>query len=491
MKEKLISFFKEKELLVSPEALDEILKQKNPLELAQNLAEQTENFCIELTDVQKAITPEQRDTKVVVEGKSTKAAASEIESRVKVFEDFDVTGKSSSSGQVEDFVGLFNDRFERLSKILKNRGKAVRDIDTLKKKSNGGEERVIGMVSNIKVTKNGHKLVTFEDTTGTLNVLIPAGDRRLMEESQSLVPDEVLAIDGVLRKDLFIARALHFPDIPAREPRRADEEVYLAMISDTHVGSKLFLRENFKKFINWINGKEGKAKQREIASKVKYLTIAGDLVDGVGIYPGQEDELETEDIFQQYEELGELLSQIPEYIEIVAIPGNHDATRIAEPQPAIDPALLGKLVDLPNFRCIGSPGYVSLHGVEVLLYHGASIHNMVPHITSATYDKPEETIKAWLRKRHLHPIYGEKPPICPEKKDYLVMERVPDVLHVGDVHKNAYINYRGVLGVNSGTWQAITPYQIKQGHTPTPCILPVLNLQSGKLNILHFEGGAT
>lgn len=113
---------------------------------------------------------------------------------------------------------------------------------------------------------------------------------------------------------------------------------------------------------------------------------------------------------------------------------------------------------------------------------------MVPHIQNATYENPGETIKEWLRKRHLHPVYGEKPPICPEKRDYLVIERVPDVLHVGDVHKNAYVNYRGVIGVNSGTWQSITPFQIKQGHTPTPCILPVLNLQSGKLNILHFEG---
>ena len=259
------------------------------------------------------------------------------------------------------------------------------------------------------------------------------------------------------------------------------------MLSDLHVGSKYFLKQNFQKFLEWINGRS--ARHRELAGKIKYITIAGDLVDGVGIYPTQEEELETDDIFQQYEQLGELLSEIPEYIEIIAIPGNHDATRTAEPQPAIDPSLLGKLVDLPNFRCLGSPSYVSLHGVEFMLYHGASIHSMVPHILEANYNQPEITIREWLRKRHLHPVYGEKPPLSPEKRDYLVIERVPDVLHVGDVHRNGYLNYRGVIGVNSGTWQGITPFQLKQGHSPTPCILPLLNLQTGKLHILHFEKG--
>jgi DNA polymerase II small subunit/DNA polymerase delta subunit B len=49
------------------------------------------------------------------------------------------------------------------------------------------------------------------------------------------------------------------------------------------------------------------------------------------------------------------------------------------------------------------------------------------------------------------------------------------------------VNYRNIFGVNAGCWQAATPYQIKLGHHPTPCILPVVNLQTGKLSVVHFD----
>lgn len=489
MKEQLILFFKEKELLASPEALEALLKKEDPLAIAKEIAEKTDKLFIELSDIEKPVKTETAKRESMVVKSAFKPKAREIDARIKEFDEYNVTGNSTSSGNIGDFFDMFRDRFKRLSNILKERGVAVNDIETMKKKKPEGVTRVIGMVNGIRTTKNGHRFLVLEDLTGSLNALILASNSPLMRESYRIIPDEVIAVEGKLSRDLFLVNHVYFPEIPAREPHRAEEEVYLAMISDTHVGSKLFLRKNFQKFLNWLNGKEGSEKQKEMVGKIKYITIAGDLVDGIGVYPGQEDELETENIYEQYQKLSTLLSQIPDYIEMIAIPGNHDSVRVAEPQPAIPKDFLGELADLPNFRCLGNPGYVSLHGVEVLLYHGASIHSMVPHVVDATYDKPEKTINEWLKRRHLHPVYGEKPPICPEKRDYLVIDRIPDILHAGDVHKNGYTTYRGVLGINSGTWQSITPYQIKQGHTPTPSILPLVNLYSGKLSIIHFEGG--
>lgn len=491
MKDQLVSFLNEKEVLVSPEALEAILKDKEPLKLAEKLV-QGNNFFVNLSDVQKITVkkPEpQKKPKEQVKNKTFHAPAKDIEPQIKEYKEYNVTGESTSKGQAEDFVALFNDRFEKLSEKVRNRGQTERDIATLKKRGKEGEVRVVGMVDHIKTTKNGHRFMIIEDQTDSLNALILERNKQLIKESYNIIPDEVIALEGKLSKDLFIVNKVYFPEIPARKPNRAKEEVYLAMISDTHIGSKLFLEKKFKKFLSWLNGKEGNEKHKRLAGKVKYLTIAGDLVDGVGVYPGQEEELTTENIFEQYERLAELLQEVPEHIEIVAIPGNHDATRIAEPQPCMVPEVLKPLTDLGNFRCLGNPGYVSLHGVEILMYHGASIHSMVPHIKDSTYEKPGKTIQEWLKRRHLHPVYGEKPPICPEKKDYMVIERVPDILHAGDVHKNDYVTYRGVLGVNSGTWQDITPFQIKQGHHPTPCILPIVNLKTGKLSVMHFEEG--
>ena len=39
---------------------------------------------------------------------------------------------------------------------------------------------------------------------------------------------------------------------------------------------------------------------REIASHVKYCLVAGDVVDGVGVFPGQALELNIRDVHKQY-----------------------------------------------------------------------------------------------------------------------------------------------------------------------------------------------
>lgn len=478
MKDEIIRYFREREKLVTPDALELILKDQDPLALAKDALSRTEGAWI----TEESLKP--KPPEVVVERATAfKAPAEDIKPQLRVFDECDVTGKSTSEGKVEDFIELFRDRFRRLSHIIKERGPAVRDIETLKARRYPDAIRVIGMVQTIKTTKNEHRIIEMEDETGTLTVLIPKSDQKLIRESQDVIPDEVIAVDGRLSRDLFIAKTLIRPDIAMHSPRRADEDVCVAMISDTHVGSKLFMRKNFERFLAWLNG----AGNSELAGKIKYLTIAGDLVDGVGIYPEQEGELLNNDIFSQYKELHSLLEQVPDHIQIIAIPGNHDAVRVADPQPQISDEVLGPLADMDNFHMTSSPGYVSLHGVEMLLYHGASIHSIVPHVAELGYEAPEKVVVEYLKRRHVHPVYGERPPITPEHKDYCVIDRVPDFMQVADIHKNGYVSYKGVLGVNAGCWQSVTPYQIKQGHHPTPCILPVISLMTGKLSVVHFD----
>ena len=483
MKEKVLAIFSENGLFITPDALDELLLKDNPAEFAKEVAERISGPWVRKEDLEEK---KEMPKPVVNLRKPFEAAAKSIPTKLKTFDEYDITGKSTSEGKIGDFIALFRDRFEVLGGMLRERGGFVRDIEILRKKRSYDETRVMGIVNSIATTKNGHRLMEIEDESGLLKVLFPKSDKPLVEFSQNIIPDEVIGIEGKLSKELFIAKQVFRPDIAMREPNRSDEDIYVALLSDTHIGSNFFMEKQFAKFIEWINGN---GVQSELAGKVKYITIAGDLVDGVGVYPGQEEELQTDNIFKQYEQLGYYLQQIPEYIEMIAIPGNHDAVRVAEPQPALSKETLGPLGRMENFHIIGSPGYISIHGFEVMMYHGASIHGIVPHTNNVNYEHPETVITEWLKRRHLHPVYGEKPPIVPEKKDYLAIRRVPDLLHVGDVHRNGYVTYHGVIGINSGCWQSVTPYQVRQGHHPTPRVLPLVSLRSGKITILNFSGG--
>ena len=60
--------------------------------------------------------------------------------------------------------------------------------------------------------------------------------------------------------------------------------------------------------------------------------IAGDAVDGIDSYPGQEADLSITDVWEQYAELSKSVNRIPTEIQTVIMPGNHDAVRLMEPQ---------------------------------------------------------------------------------------------------------------------------------------------------------------
>ncbi|MFH1307014.1 MAG: metallophosphoesterase family protein [Candidatus Micrarchaeota archaeon] len=227
-------------------------------------------------------------------------------------------------------------------------------------------------------------------------------------------------------------------------------------------------------------GEEGNSK---LAGKVKYIVIAGDIVDGIGIYPTQENELTIKDIYGQYKVFDEIVQSLPDYIEIIVGPGNHDAVRRGEPQPYIPMELIHS-----DVKKIGSPSSLEIEGFKHLVYHGTSLDSLIANMSGLSYAKPEGPMIEMLKRRHLSPIYGENL-IVPELKDYLVISEAPDVVHMGHIHKNASTKYRGTLLINSGTFQARTDFQAKMGHIPTPGIVPVLELKTNQLSHLKFMEG--
>jgi DNA polymerase II small subunit len=252
------------------------------------------------------------------------------------------------------------------------------------------------------------------------------------------------------------------------------------------VGSAKFNREAFTRFTQWLNGKYGNAKMREIAGHVKYVLVAGDLVDGVGVYPNQVRELVIKDVHKQYRFAAKLIEQVPDYVEVVVSPGNHDAPRKALPQPAIREEFLNTLQETRKVHSLGDPCAVSLHGVEVLMYHGRSLDDVIGTVPGVSHEHPEKAMKLLLQSRHLAPLYGGKTMLSPENRDFLIIERVPDVFHAGHIHVMGYCNHRGVLIVNSGGWQEQTEYMQKLGLVPTPGKVPVVNLQTLETAVLSF-----
>src|SRR3989442_13737907 len=105
--------------------------------------------------------------------------------------------------------------------------------------------------------------------------------------------------------------------------------------------------------------------------------------------------------------------------------------------------------------------------------------DLVSAIPGMSYARPLDVMKAMLRMRHLAPIYGGKTPIAPEAGDHLIIDEIPDIFATGHVHAAGGDQYRGVVLVNSATWQAQTPDPKMRNTGPRPRRPPTVDLASG------------
>ena len=391
-------------------------------------------------------------------------------------------------GTIHDFRRYFMDRYNRLKDMLRSRAD-MRDAVTpssMPEVSKHTKVKVIGMVSSKREFKNGGAVIELEDDTDIIRVSF-RGDE-LKKKVSRVMLDEVICVFGSTSngKSVF-AEDIVWPDVPPKtRPPRAKSDVYAVLTSDIHIGSKLFMRQQFESFLKWLRGEGVGAPQREVAEKVRYLIIAGDLVDGVGVYPNQEEELLIKDLNKQYEEAAHYLSMVPDHIKVIVIPGNHDAARPTLPSPPIYRDFGAPLYSLKNVMMLGDPAVVNIEGMTFLLTHGKSLDDVIPALPECNFKEPQKAMVELLKSRHLAPIYGEKTSLAPEPRDSLVIDPVPDVFHAGHVHVWGISEYRGVLAVNSGAWQKQTNYQLSMGIEPAPGVVPLINLANLKVTTLNF-----
>ena len=382
-----------------------------------------------------------------------------------------VAGSAGTSGAVNgtsDYLHYFRDRYARLGGMIRSRAGAM-PIEGLTKNTRYRQEEctVIGMVVEVKTTTNGHRIAEIEDSTGTIPVLFRK-DRPAFADAERIIPDEVIGVKGKLSSDgkLFFAEILYRPDIRIdNAPFRSEQPGKAVLISDVHVGSDTFLESCWNKFADWLSD-----------SDYSYLLIAGDLVDGIGIYPGQETELTIKNIYEQYDAFAAMMRDLPSRMKIIVAPGNHDVVRGAEPQPVLPEQFTRKFPS--NCVLVENPALVRLQGVRVLMYHGRSIDDMIGLIPGASYEQSGLMMEEMLQRRHLAPAYGRRTPIAASKTDRLIIDPLPEILHTGHVHIKGITTYRGVLGINAGTWQSQTKFQKQMNVNPTPALAVTVDLQT-------------
>ena len=409
----------------------------------------------------------------------------------------DITDNSTCVGEYMEFVQFFRNRYSRLSEMIRGRlnSRPIESLNKYRNKNSGRREgmdkdmnevSIIGMISDIKNTSNGHKMIELEDTTGSISVLVRMADKELFELASRFVLDEVVGITGALTNDgkLLIAKKITIPDLPNTLGERKRSYGKIVLTSDVHIGSSTFLEEEWYRFIDFLKGDTDNEAMAELSKEVRYVVVAGDLVDGVGIYPGQEMELKIQDVYGQYKKAAEYFSEIPKHITVIISPGNHDAVRQAEPQPMLPENIRADFSE--NVLFVGNPSVVDLDGVKLMIYHGRSIDDLVASIPGVSYQEPTKAMVEMMKRRHLSPIYGSRVSIAPEKQDHFVIGQVPDILHCGHVHTVGVEWYKNVLLVNSGTWQSQTEFQKRVNVVPTPAQVPVVDLSTLKTTILKF-----
>ena len=418
------------------------------------------------------------------------------ESDVKILFSYE---EESKKREIQDFVSFFNSRYKILEDMLKNRQELqnIMSINRILNKKERETVSLIGLVDDKKVTKNNNIILKLEDQTGSVSILINKNKTDLINIAKDIVLDEVIGVVGVSGGSIVFANNIIYPDVPVnKELKKSPDEDYAICLSDLHFGSSYFLSDDFNKFLKWINGETGNENQKIIAKKVKYIFIIGDLVDGVGIYPNQDKELVTKDIYEQYKGCAELLKQIPQHIKLIICPGNHDAMRIAEPQPVLYKDFAAPIWELPNTILVSNPALVNIGakkgfpGFDILMYHGYSFDYYMANVESIRnnggYERADLMMKFLLQKRHLAPTHKSTLYIPDIKTDPLIITKIPDFFMTGHIHYSSVSNYRNITMICGSCWQSKTVFQEKVGHHPQPSRVPIINLQTRDVKILKF-----
>lgn len=226
-----------------------------------------------------------------------------------------------------------------------------------------------------------------------------------------------------------------------------EREINFAAASDLHFASKFHLPDTFRETMKRVTD-EG----------IKRVYLAGDIVDGVKIYRGHQENILTSSMEEQTDIAAESFSKFPE-LEFWGIAGNHDYSFTqqvgAKPMSVLE-AKCKNFKNLGDFRAD-----VVEYGIKWRLLHGGSGRAYARSYPSQTY---------------LRDLFSGL-----SRED---ISNVPHIIQIGHYHTFYQGKDHGIHIIQSGSFQdSDNEYCVRRGLTgPNGLFLIKMKVQSGQIH---------
>ncbi len=278
-KKEIVKKFFEKGKLLTPDALDFLLSK-------QDIDFDTgENFILTKNDF------------------STKT------DRIKVIKNLTEVPKELNKA---DFIRFYTSKYEKLRTIISERIK--KKFVSLNNIIQNETIDIIGIVRDIKKDKN--YIIELEDITGSVKAIFN-------EIPEDLDIDDVIAVEGIMKNNVFYGSKIFYPDIPLRDAKKSFGKA--CFISDLHLDEAP--TEHLENFMKWFEMQD-----------IKYLFVAGDIGDN--------------SLFEKF---------VRDYCyekKVFVIPGKKDTYPV-----------LADEFDEKNIISLSNPSMVEINGIKILLIH--------------------------------------------------------------------------------------------------------------------------
>ncbi len=141
-----------------------------------------------------------------------------LSSEVEILKEFE----PRKSFSIQEYVKQLNERYNFLQNILLKKLELT-NVISINKRSKG-KISVIGFVKE-KKEKDNEFLITLEDPTGDIDILVKEEDWKKLEL------DDVIAVSGFYSEKL-IANKIFYPDIPLRTASHTKDKILVAFLKD-------------------------------------------------------------------------------------------------------------------------------------------------------------------------------------------------------------------------------------------------------------------
>jgi DNA polymerase II small subunit/DNA polymerase delta subunit B len=171
----------EKGLVISAAALDRVVELNLDYESLFSKAKEVGEWFISPEYIEGAVSTAKSDvceeTEGLTEGDTRAGSAStsarptacDISSKLVIYDDGDVSGKSTCAGSIEDFINYFNVRYRNIRGLIMDRTEyaGATNIEVIRRNKTRDRVRIVCMVKDKRSSPKGHKFIEVEDSTGS------------------------------------------------------------------------------------------------------------------------------------------------------------------------------------------------------------------------------------------------------------------------------------------------------------------------------------